>query len=260
MGIDAVVETIEGLDKSLADLYVQDASSGKYRLNVNGGFKTASEIEGLSSALGKERSRAESAERELRDFKARYSDFDIEAGKRAMEQVATMTADQKLAGQRFEAELKARLDPVIKERDEARQIAKDTEARFNSMLVDTALASSQFIKEKVSKDPIHQSYVREHFRSHFKVEDGQIVAYGDDGNKIFDNNGALASVDVALSRLINALPNGQALLAGSSVSGSGATAGASYAQGAKVMRRSQFDGLSPQDKMKAIKSGVNIVD
>ena len=66
MGIDAVVESTEGMDQSIASLYTQDAATGKWRLDVNGGFKTPSEIEGLSSALGKERSRAEAAEKALK--------------------------------------------------------------------------------------------------------------------------------------------------------------------------------------------------
>ena len=261
MGIDAVIDTVEGLDQNVASLYVQDSASGKWRLDVNGGFKTLSEIEGLSSALGKERGRADNAEKALKALQGKLEGFDVEAGRKAMEQVARMTEDQKAREAQWESNLKQRLDPIQKERDDALARLKDAEARYDSMLVDRALADSAFIRDRVSKDPIHQSYVREHFRSAFKVEDGRVVAYDSTGQKMFGTDGQPCDVDTALSRLVNALPNGQSLLAGSTASGSGASAGTGgVPAGAKTMKRSHFDTLSPAEKMKTVKSGIAIID
>lgn len=261
MALDAVVDTLDGVAEGLRSCYVQDAASGKFRLDVAGGFKTASEIEGLSSALGKERARADGAEKELKALKAKLDGFDLDAGRKAMEQVARMSEDQKAREAQYEANVRARLEPVQKERDEAVKRAADAEARWESMLIDRALADSVFLKEKISKDPVHQAYVREHFRGHFRVEDGRIVAYdAPGGQKLFGADGQPIGVDAALSRLVNALPNGAALLAGSTASGSGSTAGGSYGAGQSVMRRAQFDALSPADKVKTIKAGVRVVD
>jgi hypothetical protein len=261
MALEAVLDTVEGLEQNVASLYVQDSASGKWRLDVNGGFKTLSEIEGLSSALGKERGRADAAEKALKALQGRYEGYDVEAGKAAIEKVARMTEDQKAREAQWEQNLQQRLGPVQKERDEALARLKDAEARYDSMLVDRALADSAFIRDKVSKDPIHQSYVREHFRSAFKVEDGRIVAYDQSGQKVFGTDGQPADVDTALSRFVNALPNGQALLAGSTASGSGASAGTGgMPAGAKTMKLSHFDALSPAEQMKAVKSGIRIVD
>lgn len=259
MALDAVVDTLDGVAESLRPCYVQDAASGKWRLDVAGGFKTPEEIEGLSSALGKERARADAAEKALKGLQGKLDGFDVDAGRAALEKVARMDADQKAREAQFEQNLRARLEPVQKERDEAVKRAADAEARWESMLIDRALADSVFLREKVSKDPIHQAFVREHFRSAFKVEDGRVVAYAD-GQKMFGADGQPIGVDAALSRLVNALPNGAALLAGSTASGSGATAGGSYGAGQSVMRRAQFDALSPSDKVKTIKAGVRVVD
>lgn len=261
MGIEAQLDTVEGLDQNIAPLYVQDSASGKWRLDVNGGFKTLSEIEGLSSALGKERSRADTAEKALKALQGKLEGFDLEAGRKAMEQVARMTEDQKAREAQWEANVQQRLDPVQKERDELAAKLKDAEARYDSMLVDRALADSAFIRDKVSRDPIHQQFVREHFRSAFRVEDGRVVAFDSGGQKMFGTDGQPCDVDTALSRLVNALPNGQSLLAGSTASGSGASAGAGgVPAGARVMKRSQFDALSPAEKLKTVKSGTRIVD
>lgn len=261
MGIDAVIDTVEGLDQNVASLYIQDAASGKYRLNVNGGFKTPAEIDGLSSALGKERARADMAEKSLKALQAKLDGFDVDAGRKAMEQVARMSEDQKAREAQWEQNVQQRLGPVQKERDELAAKLKDAEARYDSMLIDRALADSAFIRDKVSRDPIHQQFVREHFRSAFRVEDGRVVAFDSGGQKMFGTDGQPCDVDTALSRLVNALPNGQSLLAGSTASGSGAAAGTGGASaGAKVMRLSQFDALSPAEQMKAIKSGVRIAE
>lgn len=262
MGIDAIVESTEGMDQSIASLYTQDAATGKWRLDVNGGFKLPSEIEGLSSALGKERSRAEAAEKALKGLQGKLDGFDIDAGRQALEKVSRMTEDQKAREAQWEANVKQRLDPVLKERDVALAKLKDAEARWESMLIDRALSESAFLREKVSKDPVHQSYVREHFRANFKVEDGQIVAYdAPGGQKLFGSDGNPCNVDAALSRLVNASPIGQSLLAGSSASGSGASSSSANGwAGQKTMKRSQFDMLDAAAKMNTVQSGVRIVD
>ena len=262
MGIDAVVESTEGMDQSIASLYTQDAATGKWRLDVNGGFKTPSEIEGLSSALGKERSRAEAAEKALKALQGKLDGFDLDAGRAALEKVARMTEDQKSREAQWEQNVQQRLSPVLKERDEALAKLKDAEARWESMLIDRALSESAFLREKVSKDPVHQAFVREHFRANFKVEDGQVVAYdAPNGQKLFGSDGQPCNVDAALSRLVNASPIGSSLLAGSQTSGSGASASSQNGwTGQKVMKRAQFDMLDAAAKLKTVKSGVRIVD
>lgn len=56
MGLKAVLDTLDGVDESLKGFYQQ--ADGKFRLDIEGGYKLPSEVEGLTSALGKERQRA----------------------------------------------------------------------------------------------------------------------------------------------------------------------------------------------------------
>ena len=53
MSLRPVVESIDEVDGALQPFYVE--MDGKYRLNIDGGFKTHDEINGLTSALNKER-------------------------------------------------------------------------------------------------------------------------------------------------------------------------------------------------------------
>ena len=81
------------------------------------------------------------------------------------------------------------------------------------------------------------------------------------GQKLFGSDGNPCNVDAALSRLVNASPIGQSLLAGSSASGSGASASSQNGwTGQKTMKRSQFDMLDAAAKMKTVQSGTRIVD
>jgi hypothetical protein len=57
MGLKAVLDTLDGVDEGLKSFY-QKTEDGKFRLDIEGGYKLPSEIEGLTSALGKERQRA----------------------------------------------------------------------------------------------------------------------------------------------------------------------------------------------------------
>ena len=53
MSLKPVLDNLDGLDEAIAGLYVEQ--EGKYRLDVDGGFKTHEEINGLTTALNKER-------------------------------------------------------------------------------------------------------------------------------------------------------------------------------------------------------------
>lgn len=150
---------------------------------------------------------------------------------------------------------------VAKERDTALEQAKEASTRADTLTIDKALAESAFIRDSVSPDPIRQGYVREHWRDRFKVEGGRVTAYTPEGQKMFNGQGQPASVDEALARFVSADPYKASLLDKSGASGAPNASGVqNQPAGAKVMKRSAFDALSPADRMKAIKSGWRLVD
>ena len=90
------------------------------------------------------------------------------------------------------------------------------------------------------------------FGQRFKLEDGQVVAYGADGNKVYSRSspGNPAGFEEALEMLVEQYPHRASILKGANASGGGAAPGGSGngGGGKKTMTRAQFDGLSPMDK------------
>ncbi len=158
-------------------------------------------------------------------------------------------------------DLQAAFYSMAKERDDAMAKVQEATARADALTIDKALSESAYIRDNVSPDPIKQGYAREHFRDRFKVEGGRVTAYTPEGQRMFNGQGQPASVDEAIARLIAADPHRDTLLDKSGASKPAGTQGAQGAPaGAKVMKRSAFNALSPADRMKAVKSGWRIVD
>lgn len=150
---------------------------------------------------------------------------------------------------------------MAKERDTALEQAKEASTRADALTIDKALSESAFIRDKVSKDPIRQGYVREHFRSAFKVEQGRVVAYTREGVKMFNGQGQPCTVDEAIARFISLSPFKDSLLDRSGAAGAPNVAGVQHQQaGAKRMPRSQFDRLNPREQMAAVKAGFTFYD
>lgn len=254
MGLKAVLDTLDGVDESLKGFYQQ--VDGKFRLDIDGGYKLPSEIEGLTSALGKERQRADELAKTVKAFDG----MDAKAARDALTKVQNWDESQQKSAEKAEQEFQARLQPVAQERDTFKAKAEELEGKFRDFSISNAINSSKFLSEKVSKDPVHQAYVREHFKSAFKMEDGRVVAYDSNGQRIFNSDGNPAGVDEALEKLVMSHPQGLSLLAGSASSGSGAKPqnGVNGAKG--TLRRSEFDKLSPVERAAAVKNSVSVVD
>lgn len=150
---------------------------------------------------------------------------------------------------------------VAKERDTALEQAKEASTRADTLTIDKALSESAFIRDSVSPDPIRQGYVREHWRDRFKVEGGRVTAYTPEGQKMFNGQGQPASVDEALARFVSADPYKASLLDKSGASSAPNASGVQHQPaGAKRMPMSQFDKLSPREKMATVKAGFTFYD
>jgi len=75
MALKTVLESLEGLDKSLADLYTKQ-DNGKYILQVDG-ISDHPELSGLVSTMKKERDARKANEKQLKEMQAKYKDVDL---------------------------------------------------------------------------------------------------------------------------------------------------------------------------------------
>lgn len=122
-----------------------------------------------------------------------------------------------------------------------------------------AFARSKFIAEKAA---IPADIVQARFGQNFKIEDGKVVAYDQNGNKIFSraNPGDLADFEEGLETLISAYPYKDQILKGTGGSGGGARPGQGGANGSKEIARAAFEALPPADRMAHVKAGGTVLD
>lgn len=132
-------------------------------------------------------------------------------------------------------------------------------ATLDSEMIGGSFARSKFIAEKIA---VPVDIVQARFGKSFKIENGQIAAYGADKNKIYSKSkpGETASFEEALEILIDQYPHKDQILKGNNAGGGGAGTSGGGA-GAKTMTRAAFDLLTPREKATKIsKDGVKVVD
>lgn len=216
-------------------------------------------ISALNGEAKAHRERAETFEAKLKP----YVEMGIEdpaAAAKALQTVANLDAKklvdageiEKVKGEISKA-FQSQLDAVTGERD-----------TFKSQLYDEKIggsfARSKMIAEKLA---IPADLVQAKFGQAFKIEEGKIVAYDPHGNKIYSRSrpGDLADFDEALESLIEQYPHRDHILKASGASGGGAQGGGNGGgAGKKTLTRSQFDALSPADKMAHVKTGGAVTD
>lgn len=214
-----MLDSLDGLDETIAGLYVEN--DGKYRLNVEGGFKTHEEINGLTTALNKERDARSRLEKQLKKFDG------IEDPSEALKAIETLkNLDQKKLIDAGEVEkVKAEVTKAMQSKiDELQNTLQQKDSILTKELIGGRFARSKFISEKMA---IPHDLVEARFGQNFKIEGGQVVAYDQHGNKVYsqDRPGELAEFDEALNILVSQYPYKDAILKGSDASGSGANGG-----------------------------------
>lgn len=212
-------------------------------------------INGLNVEAKGFRERAEGAEAKLKAFEGIT---DPAAAVKALQTVAKLDEKQLIAAGERDAAIKAAVEtveakyaPIVKQHGEL-------QTQLNTMLIGGAFSGSKFVAEKfVAKGPAGVEIAKSLFGQHFKVEDGKLVAYGPDGNKLYSptRHGQLADADEAIELLVNAYPHKEALLAGSNQSGGGAS-GQGGQGGKRTLTRAQFEALPAAERMTAAKDAV----
>jgi hypothetical protein len=132
-------------------------------------------------------------------------------------------------------------------------------AELNDHMIGGGFSSSKFIAEKLA---IPAELARAYFGKNIKIEDGAIVPYDNSGNKIYSPTrpGEIANFDEGVEALVLSCPFRDQILKGSGASGSGATTSTTNANGKKSVNRTQFDAMSPADRMAHAKAGGIVTD
>lgn len=254
--LKAVLESLEGLPEDVATHYVEGEDK-KFRLDIEGGFKTTEEISGLSTALGKERARADAAEKRLKSFDG----FDPKEFQKQQVELEQLRASRDDAAKERDAFVADALKPVAADRDQYKALYEQERAEKEAMAIEHLIAQSK-VFDKV-KDPIYRRDLQNRIRPLLKYQDGNVVGFNAMGGQIFDSNGMPAPKDLLVEMIAKSFPDSASYFEGSTASGSGATPSANMSGGAggiKTMKRADFEKLDPASRMARMKEGYKITD
>ena len=244
MSLKPVLDNLDNVDDGLKALYVEQ--DGKYRLDVEGGFKTHDEINGLTSALNKERDARSKLEREVKKFEG----LDPEKAFEALNTISNL--DQKKlidAGevdkvkQEVQKAMQTKVDELQKTIAEKENLIKEKDQTLERELIGGRFTGSKYIKDKLD---IPHDLVYARFGKNFKVEEGKVIGYDNNGNQIYSKEkpGELADTDEALSILVEQYPYKDSILKGSRATGPGIVPGG-------VSGNIDWQKLSPTERLNA---------
>lgn len=151
--------------------------------------------------------------------------------------------------------LKKTYEPQIQE---WQQKAQGFESALHNELVGGGFARSDYIQKNIA---VPVDMVQNTFGKNFKIEDGKVVAYGADGQKIYSRTrpGEVAEFDEALETLVGGYQHKASILKGSQAAGAGYQ-GSGGQGGSKSMSRQQFESLPPTDRSGFMRDGGKITD
>lgn len=173
-----------------------------------------------------------------------YEGIDPQKAREALEKVTQFEAKQLIDTGEVD-KLKAQITQQFQQQISEKEIAlNDLKTKFDNMLVDNLFSNSEFIRKNVAV-PVDMFEAK--FKNNFKVENGEVVAYGYDGSRLMSKTraGEYATCEEAMQILAESHPNKDVILRATPASGSGAGTGGGSIGGGRYMKRSDFEKLSP---------------
>lgn len=236
-----------------------DDNGDPIRIDSNGNEASVKDdgIDSLQRAVSESIQRKEKIQDLEKQLKNYEGIDDPQKAKDALEKVQNLENKDLIdAGkaEEMKQQIKDQYENKISEKDQA---LSERDQQIHNLVVSNAFASSQVVNEKTILPPdVAEAY----FGKHFKVENGQAVAYDQNGNPIYskDKPGEPASFDEALDHLVENHPQRDRLLKGSpGGSGSGPGGGSG---GGKKISRSQFDSMEADQAHQFVREGGQVVD
>ena len=226
-------------------------------------------IERISASDKARRQALEAAEAKLKSFEGLE---DPAAAIKALETVKNLSAgDLKTVAQ--VEEIKAAAAKAAEERVAA--VNKASKEALERATADNEKLTKQLYSEKIGGSFARSKYIADKtilpgpaaekiFGDYFRIEDGKIIAYGPDGNKVYSRSkpGSEAEFEEAVEMLVDIYPFRDSILKGTG-GGTGARNGAGNGAGGngpKSLTRTEFDKLTPVDKSKKMAEGFTVTD
>lgn len=142
--------------------------------------------------------------------------------------------------------LKKTYEPQLQQLQQERDAVQQ---QLHGELIGGGFARSKFIQDNIA---VPMDMVQNTFGKNFKIEDGKVVAYGADGQKIYSRSrpGEVADFDEALETLVGGYQHKDSILKGSQAGGGGFQGGG---QGGGQAPKSLADCKTKEEKVAYMK-------
>lgn len=206
---------------------------------------TVATITRINAEAKTNRERAEVAEGAMKGFDG----LDAEAARKALALTANMDAKKLIDAGEVE-KVKGEITKVFTEKlTAAEKRASDMESALYGEKIGGAFSRSKFVADKIA---VPADMLQNTFGKAFKIEDGKVAAYDQNGSKIYSRAkpGELAEFEEALEILVDGYAYKDSILKGNQNGGGGTRQ--SQGAGARSITRAQFDAMPPADQLKAV--------
>lgn len=143
--------------------------------------------------------------------------------------------------------------------DLANKKAEQLQAQLYEEKIGGSFSRSKYIAERLT---LPADIAKDSFGKNFKVEEGKIVSYGPDGNKLYSRAkpGELADFEESMELLVEAYPFRDNILKGKGGGSGGKPANGGGNRADKTLTRGEFDALDPVAKSARMGEGYTVVD
>ena len=187
-----------------------------------------------------------------------FEGIDAELARKALDTVKKLDAKKLIdAGEvdKLTDQVKQQFSAQMAEKDGA---LSSLQAKLDNMLVSDVFKSSEFVRDSLA---VPRDMFEATFRGNFKVEDGKVVAYGKDGNRLLSKSraGEYADADEALRLLVEAHPQKDVIIKANTGNGSGNTGGGgNRAPGAKTISSADFKAMQISNPTQAAEIAAKV--
>lgn len=228
---------------------------------VGDGGKETTFTPGFINHLNGEAAKHRNTAKDLQTKLAKFGDLDPEEARTAVEKMKDVNLDE-LVNKGEIDEIKRTMreanESQVKELND--QLAAANQ-RADNLTLSNAFNSSDFLNERLA---VPRDFVQSAYRDRFKVENGRAVPYKSDGEPLRNKHGEIASVDEAFEHWIGERADKESLLKTNVGGGTGSQGGGGNRGGGNILKRSDYDALSPADKaaagQKVAKGELKVVD
>lgn len=222
-------------------------------VNTNGDEQTIS-VDTIANLNREARDNRIAKEEALDKLKA-FEGIDAAKAREALEAISKIDSNKLIEAGKVD-EVKAQITSQFQTQlDEKNKALTELQSKYEDMIINNVFANSDFIRNNVA---VPRDMFEAKFRKNFKVEDGKVVVYDNNGNRLYSKDKPeYATPEEGLRILAESHPQRDSILRANAGNGTGSSGAGGSNGGSRYMKRADFEKLSPQQQLEYAKKMAN---